>query len=62
MSEQKNNQQPAPEQDLTQQAAVRRQKLADMRAAGFDPGMLHCANSSASTSPTFNTSQPSTLS
>ena len=37
MSEQKNNQQPAPEQDLTQQAAVRRQKLADMRAAGFDP-------------------------
>ena len=37
MSEQKNNQQPAPEQDLTQQAAVRRQKLADMKAAGFDP-------------------------
>ena len=37
MSEQKNNQQGAPEQDLNQQAAVRRQKLADMRAAGFDP-------------------------
>ena len=37
MSEQKNNQQPAQEQDLSQQAAVRRQKLADMKAAGFDP-------------------------
>ena len=37
MAEQKNNQQPAPEQDLSQQAAVRRQKLADMKAAGFDP-------------------------
>jgi len=37
MSEQKNNQQNAPELDLSQQAAVRRQKLADMRAAGFDP-------------------------
>jgi len=37
MSEQKNNQQNAPELDLSQQAAVRRQKLADMRAAGVDP-------------------------
>ena len=40
MSEQKNNQQPAPEQDLSQQAAVRRQKLADMKAAGFDPFVI----------------------
>ena len=29
--------QPQTEQDLTQQAAVRRQKLADLRAAGQDP-------------------------
>ena len=36
MSEQKNPQ-VQPEQDLSQQAAVRRQKLADMREAGFDP-------------------------
>ena len=36
MSEQKNPQ-VQPEQDLSQQAAVRRQKLADMKAAGFDP-------------------------
>jgi len=36
MSEQKNNQQQT-EQDLSQQAAVRRQKLADMKAAGLDP-------------------------
>ena len=27
----------APEQDISQQAAVRRQKLADLRAAGQDP-------------------------
>ena len=34
-----NNQNPAraPEQDVSQQAAVRRQKLADLRAAGQDP-------------------------
>ena len=36
MSEQKNPQVQS-EQDLSQQAAVRRQKLADMKAAGFDP-------------------------
>ena len=36
MSEQKNPQ-VQTEQDLSQQAAVRRQKLADMKAAGFDP-------------------------
>ena len=36
MSEQKNPQVQA-EQELSQQAAVRRQKLADMKAAGFDP-------------------------
>ena len=34
MSEERNQQ---PVQDLNQQAAVRRQKLADMKAAGFDP-------------------------
>ena len=28
---------PAPEQDISQQAAVRRQKLADLKAAGSDP-------------------------
>ncbi len=47
MSEQKNNQQPAPEQDLNQQAAVRRQKLADMRAAGFDPFTITKFNQNA---------------
>ena len=36
MAEQKNHQ-VQTEQDLSQQAAVRRQKLADMKAAGFDP-------------------------
>jgi len=36
MSEQKNNQQQT-EQELSQQAAVRRQKLSDMKTAGFDP-------------------------
>ena len=36
MAEQKNPQAQA-EQELSQQAAVRRQKLADMKAAGFDP-------------------------
>jgi lysyl-tRNA synthetase class 2 len=36
MAEQKNPQVQA-EQELSQQAAVRRQKLADMKAAGFDP-------------------------
>ena len=36
MSEQKNPQ-VQTEQDLSQQEAVRRQKLADMKAAGFDP-------------------------
>lgn len=28
---------PQTEQDISQQAAVRRQKLADLRAAGSDP-------------------------
>ena len=31
---------PQTEQDLTQQAAVRRQKLADLRAAGHDPFVI----------------------
>ena len=31
---------PQTEQELTQQAAVRRQKLADLRAAGQDPFTL----------------------
>ena len=39
MSEQKNPQ-VQPEQDLSQQAAVRRQKLADMKAAGNDPFVI----------------------
>jgi len=39
MAEQKNNQVQA-EQDLSQQAAVRRQKLADMKAAGTDPFVI----------------------
>ena len=39
MSEQKNNQQQT-EQELSQQAAVRRQKLADMKAAGVDPFVI----------------------
>ena len=39
MAEQKNNQ-VQPEQDLSQQAAVRRQKLADMKAAGADPFVI----------------------
>ncbi len=37
MSEQKNNQQPAPEQDLNQQRKVRREKLAALQEAGQDP-------------------------
>ena len=37
MSEQKNNQQPAPEQDLNQQRKVRREKLAALQAEGQDP-------------------------
>ncbi|MBE6963833.1 MAG: lysine--tRNA ligase [Ruminococcaceae bacterium] len=39
MSEQKNPQ-VQPEQDLSQQAAVRRQKLAEMKAAGNDPFVI----------------------
>ncbi|MBE6996039.1 MAG: lysine--tRNA ligase, partial [Ruminococcaceae bacterium] len=39
MSEQKNPQ-VQPEQDLSQQAAVRRQKLAEMKAAGNDPFII----------------------
>ncbi len=39
MSEQKNPQ-VQPEQDLSQQAAVRRQKLADLKAAGADPFVI----------------------
>ena len=39
MSEQKNSQ-VQPEQDLSQQAAVRRQKLADLKAAGADPFVI----------------------
>ena len=31
---------PQTEQDLSQQAAVRRQKLADLRAAGHDPFVI----------------------
>ena len=37
MSEQKNNQQAAPEQDLNQQRKVRREKLAALQAEGQDP-------------------------
>ena len=37
MSEQKNNQQAAPEQDLNQQRKVRREKLAALQEAGQDP-------------------------
>ena len=37
MSEQKNNQQAAPEQDLNQQRKVRREKLANLQAEGRDP-------------------------
>ena len=37
MSEQKNNQQPAPEIDLSQQTKVRREKLAALQAEGKDP-------------------------
>ena len=37
MAEQKNNQQPAAEQDLSQQRVVRREKLAALQAAGEDP-------------------------
>ena len=37
MSEQKNNQQTAPEQDLNQQRKVRREKLAALQEAGQDP-------------------------
>ena len=37
MSEQKNNQQAAPEQDLGQQMKVRREKLAALQAEGQDP-------------------------
>ncbi len=32
---------PQTEQDISQQAAVRRQKLADLRAAGSDPFVHH---------------------
>ena len=39
MAEQKNPQ-AQTEQELSQQAAVRRQKLADMKAAGFDPFII----------------------
>ena len=31
---------PQTEQDISQQAAVRRQKLADLRAAGSDPFVI----------------------
>ena len=37
MSEQKNNQQAQPEQDLSQQTRVRREKLAALQAEGRDP-------------------------
>lgn len=37
---QNNPAQPAPEQDVSQLAAVRRQKLADLKAAGADPFVL----------------------
>ena len=37
MAEQKNNQQAAPEQDLSQQRKVRREKLAALQAEGQDP-------------------------
>ena len=37
MSEQKKNQQPAPEQDLSQQTKIRREKLAALQAEGRDP-------------------------
>src|SRR5574344_2447524 len=37
MSEQKNNQQAQPEQDLNQQRKVRREKLAALQEAGQDP-------------------------
>ena len=37
MSEQKTNQQPQPEQDLSEQTRVRREKLAALQAAGEDP-------------------------
>ena len=37
MSEQKNNQQAAPEQDLNQQRKVRREKLSALQEAGQDP-------------------------
>ena len=37
MSEQKKNQQPAPEQDLSQQTRIRREKLAALQAEGRDP-------------------------
>ena len=37
MSEQKTNQQPQPEQDLSEQRRVRREKLAALQAAGQDP-------------------------
>ncbi len=37
MAEQKKNQQPEPEQDLSQQTKVRREKLAALQAAGEDP-------------------------
>ena len=37
MAEQKNNQQPAPEMDLSEQTRVRREKLAALQAEGCDP-------------------------
>ena len=37
MAEQKNNQQPAPELDLSEQTRVRREKLAALQAEGCDP-------------------------
>ena len=40
MSEQKNNQQAQPEQDLNQQRKVRREKLAALQEAGQDPSQL----------------------